>query len=292
MRKWKLLITTMPFVLLVLAVKVLLSNGLHFDGLIDFSDVAIVLTGGVFLIGFMLAGTIADYKESEKIPGELAANLEYLEEAGAHLCAVNQYGGKVSIQDDRDVIDPALFMTPHRELVWGIHDWITKRKTEAEVHELLHHYRTRLQDLEKMGGHGGAIGGMDRAVDSVRKTVIRIGVISRTGFIATGYALLEMLIAAIVILVMVSRFKGLVAEVTIITFITLIYVYMYRLIKDIDDPFDYAPDGQAGSAEVALFPITEYMARFDQRWPASQNSSLPSSASISANDQSTAIRQL
>ena len=269
MRKWKLLLTTIPFVFVVLAVKILLGRALHFEGLIDFSDVALVLTGGVFLIGFMLAGTISDYKESEKIPGELASNLEYLEEAGAHMCAVNQYGGKVSIQDDREPMDPYVFMTSHRQLVWGIHDWINKRKTQDDVYELIHQYRTKFQDYEKLGGHGGAIGGMDRAVDTVRKTVTRIGVISRTGFIATGYAMLEMLIAAIVILVMVSRFKGIAAEVTIITFITLIYVYMYRLIKDIDDPFEYAPDGQTGSTEVPMFPLTEYMERFDRRWPAS-----------------------
>ena len=269
MQKWKLLLTTIPFVFAVLAVKVLLSHGLHFEGLIDFSDVALVLTGGVFLIGFMLAGTISDYKESEKIPGEMAATLEYMEEAGAHMCAVNQYGGKVTAQSDRELIDVDLFMRPHRALVWGIYDWLYKRKTQDDVYELIHDYRVGFHEFEKLGGHGGAIGGLDRGVDMVRKQVTRIGVISRTGFIATGYAMLEMLIAAIVVLVMVSRFKGMVAQVTIITFITLIYVYMYRLIKDIDDPFEYAPDGQAGSTEVALFPLTEYMARFDRRYPAS-----------------------
>ena len=40
----------------------------------------LVLTGGIFLIGFMLAGTMSDYKESEKLPAELACTLEALEE--------------------------------------------------------------------------------------------------------------------------------------------------------------------------------------------------------------------
>ncbi len=270
MAKWRVLIYTIPFILVALAVKVLLLRALHFDGLIDFSDVAIVLTGGVFLIGFMLAGTISDYKESEKIPGEMAATMEFIEEAGAHLCAVNQYGGKVSVQSDRDLIDTSLFMAPHRAMVWGIFDWFQGKRTEEDVFELIHDFRSRFHDLEKRGGHGGAIGGMDRELGNLRKMVTRIGVISRTGFLASGYTLLEILIAAVVAVIMISRFKGVIAEVTIITFVTMTYVYMYRLIKDIDNPFEYTEGGQAaGSAEVPLFPLTEYMARFDRRYPAS-----------------------
>jgi len=268
MSKWKLLLTTIPFVVGVVVVKLLLSRVFKFEGIIDFSDVALVLTGGIFLIGFMLAGTISDYKESEKIPGELACTLEYLEDTVVHACAVNQYGGKTRIQEDREALDPTLFMAPHRSLVWGIYDWICHRKQQEDVFALLHSYSVGLHDFEKLGGHGGAVGGMDRELSNVRKLVTRMAVISRTGFLATGYALLEMLIACIITLVMICKFKGLTAEVTIITFITLIYVYMYRLIKDIDDPFEYSTDGRAGSSEVPLFPLTEYMARFDQRYPA------------------------
>jgi hypothetical protein len=42
-------------------------------------------------------------------------------------------------------------------------------------------------------------------------------------------------------------------------------VYLYRLIKDIDDPFEYSRDGRRGSSEVALFPLTDYLQRLDNR---------------------------
>src|SRR3954452_13406754 len=35
-----------------------------------------LVAANVFLLGFLLAGTLADYKEAEKLPGELAASLE------------------------------------------------------------------------------------------------------------------------------------------------------------------------------------------------------------------------
>jgi len=41
---------------------------------------------------------------------------------------------------------------------------------------------------------------------------------------------------------------------------------MLRLIRDIDNPFDYETDGREhGSGEVLLFPIDEYRARLAER---------------------------
>ncbi len=69
MLKWKLMVSTLPVVLVLLGLKLVLEHVFGFEGLIDFSDVGIILTSGVFLIGFLLAGTMADYKEAEKLPG-------------------------------------------------------------------------------------------------------------------------------------------------------------------------------------------------------------------------------
>ncbi|MDT5188609.1 MAG: hypothetical protein QOI28_860, partial [Mycobacterium sp.] len=35
-----------------------------------------VIAAEVFIVGFMLAGTTGDFKEAERLPGELAASLE------------------------------------------------------------------------------------------------------------------------------------------------------------------------------------------------------------------------
>lgn len=77
---WKLMVTTLPLVAAVVGVKVLLKNVADYQGSVEFSDIAAVLTAVAFLIGFMLAGTMSDYKEAEKIPGDLACALEAVEE--------------------------------------------------------------------------------------------------------------------------------------------------------------------------------------------------------------------
>src|SRR5262245_64074987 len=80
MLKWKLMLSTLPIVVAMAALKLLLDMVLQFRGLVPFSDVGVILTACVFLIGFLLAGTMADYKESERLPAEIAATLETIEE--------------------------------------------------------------------------------------------------------------------------------------------------------------------------------------------------------------------
>ena len=39
-----------------------------------------VISGVIFVIGFLLSATIADYKESERLPAEIASTLESMHE--------------------------------------------------------------------------------------------------------------------------------------------------------------------------------------------------------------------
>jgi len=95
--------------------------------------------------------------------------------------------------------------------------------------------------------------------------VTRIAVISRTGILPPAYALLETLMVILMVLLLAAKFKAPLAEYILVPFVTLIYVYMLRLIRDVDDPFDYAAGGQRGGAEVELFPLEEFTVRLEAR---------------------------
>ncbi len=54
--------------------------GQDFHDLIELSDITIIFTGAFFVFGLLLAATMSDFKESEKIPGEVASNLEAIKD--------------------------------------------------------------------------------------------------------------------------------------------------------------------------------------------------------------------
>ncbi len=76
MVKWRLVLTTLPLVAIVIGLAVVRDFVLHFKGVIEFSEISPILSVVSLIIGFMLAGVLTDYKEGERIPGEIAATLE------------------------------------------------------------------------------------------------------------------------------------------------------------------------------------------------------------------------
>lgn len=248
MIKWKLMITSIPYMLVVMGLNYVIGNMIGFEGIIEFADVGLVLTGGIFLVGFMLAGTMSDFKESEKLPAELACTLEAIEET--------MITAAVSKPDlDEKKMKASLF-----EVTTDISNWFVKKISYEQMFASISKLNSTISHMEKLGGTSYATR-MLGELNVLRKIISRIGVISRTNFLSTGYALLEVLIAAIIILLLISKFKSLLAEYILIGFVSLIYVYMYRLIQDIDDPFEYAESGEPGAAEVPLFPFEEYKER-------------------------------
>lgn len=253
LNKWKLMLTTLPMVLGVTAAKAILEFGLQVPGVVEFGDVGIVLTGGVFLTGFLLAGTMADYKEAERLPSEIAITLETLEEIFV-LASTGR---------------PALALGELRREVLSTCDtikaWLLRTKDTATVFAAMTNMNVVIRRLEQ----GGAGPYASRAVPQLlmlRKNVSRIDVIRRTGFLPAAYALLEVLLAMILVLLLAARFKSPVAEFILVPVVSLVNVYMLRLIRDIDDPFDYFTDGRKrGGAEVDLFPIDEYRERLAAR---------------------------
>ena len=253
MVKWRLMLTTLPYVGALLAAKLFLQYVVGFEGLVDFADVGIVLTAGVFLLGFLLAGTMADYKEAEKIPAEIATTLEAIEEIFV-LAAINRPGLDAD-RLRRNVLD----------LTDGIKDWLLGRRPTSEVYERMTELSGSIQQLEREGAGPYASRAVPQLL-AVRRSVSRIDVIRRTGFLPPAYALLEVLITMIIALVLIARFRSLAAESLLVPFVAPINIYMLRLIRDIDDPFDYETDGREhGSGEVLLFPIDEYRARLAAR---------------------------
>ncbi|HAI75934.1 MAG TPA: hypothetical protein DCM08_06760 [Microscillaceae bacterium] len=252
--KWSLLFRSLPFAILVLLLKLIATEVFSFEGLLELSEIAIFMTSGIFLLGFMLAGTLSDYKESERVPGEIACILEALEETAVMLSVKAGY----SVQHARQEV----FILGN-----NIVECFHKRIKTSELHERLYKFNQLIIDLDHAGAAATIVGSrLMGELSNLRRLLTRANVISRTGFLATGYALLELVLLILAILFICAKFKNLLAQVVITAFITLLYTYMYQLIRDIDDPFEYhhrTPSN--GATEVSLFPLQEYLERAEKR---------------------------
>ena len=246
--KWRLMLTTLPMTAAIVLVKFFLISSVNFDGIVKYSEVSLVVTGGIFLLGFMLAGVMADYKESEKLPSELACTLETLEDT-ITLCYTSK--GGFELRSAKAIL---LRVT---ESVLG---WLKGKETFDQVLTEIH----RITDVALMSERAGS-GSIGARLSSeqhhLRKVISRMNVIKSTGFLATGYAFLETLTVVIIGLLMVAKFENLLISMIIVSFVTTIFLYMIRLIRDVDQPFEYAEDHVVGAADIDLFPLEGYYRR-------------------------------
>ncbi|HEX8741987.1 MAG TPA: hypothetical protein VF712_02530 [Thermoleophilaceae bacterium] len=196
----------------------------------------------VFLLGFLLAGTLADYKESERLPGELAARTEAI----ADECQI--------LFEDKGA-EPARRCLEHLgDLAQSLNSWLNGRDdVEAPLDHIqaLNRFFLQFEPLTQPN----FIVRLKQEQSALRLLVTRINTIKETSFVGAGYLIAEITSTLLLISLLVVNIAPLGAELLLLAMVTFVIVYMILLIKDLDDPFDYGEEGRRGAAEVSLAPI-------------------------------------
>jgi len=256
--RWRLFLTSAPVAIAVTALKLALDELLGFKGFIEFnSDLNVIFTALVFIMGFILAGTIVDFKEAERLPGEIACQLEIMED----------WFVEASVMAARTRDYPADAPT-RRELLTTVRDtanetlkWFkSSAKRSEDIFPAVKRLDEQIKRLEQAG--------LDRItvrmlgdVNQLRRGVTRAYTIARTEFMGSAYALFEFFVAFVFLLLLACSFRTPVVAAVVTGFLSLTYWYLYRLIRDIDNPFDF---GQ-GHTEVSLQPLERYVVRIETR---------------------------
>lgn len=244
----------------VLAVKNFIFKKLSFYGqdfhdLIELSDITVVFTGAFFVFGLLLAATMADFKESEKIPGEVAANLEAIKD-WIYLAFKAPRTGTSDLC--KEELNSGFLRQEMLVITDGIIDWIYSNGKDSTVifplirksNEIAYYFAERGVDKE-------AIKGIQENTNAMRKQLTRAYSISRNNFIRPAYTLLKSILFIVISLLLITKFKTPAADYFVTSAITFLFSYLYLLISGLDDPFDVSN----GEINVDLKPID----RFKQR---------------------------
>lgn len=251
MIKWRLVLTTLPFVALVVGLAFVRDYVLHLKGLLEFSEISPFLTAVSLIIAFMLAGVMTDFKESEKIPGEIATSLETIGDT-VELA--------ISLNKESDVSD---FRSEFHHLVSTVDDWFIENVCVDECYTALNDFTEILTRMHAAAGVSYSVRILGE-LHNLRRLITRADVIEHTSFIPVGYALLDLMVGSTMLLLLVANYKTVAAEYFLVTLLPLIYIYLERLIRDLDQPFRYRSSKSiSGSAEVNPYPLHDYRKRLE-----------------------------
>jgi predicted membrane chloride channel (bestrophin family) len=201
-----------------------------------------IVAANVFLMGFLLSGVLTDYKESERLPGELAASIEAITDEVETLWETKQ------VTASRDCLRHLLV------LVESINLWFSKKESTSTVIlqiTKLNHY------FAKLDSHLPAnfVVRLKQEQSNLRRMIIRIHTIRETSFIPSGYVISETITLLIVVGLILAKIDPFYESLFFVGLITFLFSFLGLLIRDLDNPFGYYD--AASSEDVSLKPLAD-----------------------------------
>jgi hypothetical protein len=200
------------------------------------------VAGTIFLIGFLVSGVLSDYKESEKIPSELAASLRAL------------LDDTLTIDRGKDSATAKEFILFQRDFTKSLLNWFGKKERTKTILKQISSMNDFIVAFEKEGVQANYLIKLKNEQGNIRKFLMRVDTIRDTDFVGSAYAILEAMGFLTVVGLIVIKIEPFYASLFLTLLITFLFSYMFRLIKDLDNPFDYAVRGEKGT-EISLKPI-------------------------------------
>ena len=249
MNTWGIILKAFGITLPLLVVR-LIFDYLQFDILPVTNLISAFISGAIFTIAIIYSGTLVDYKESEKIPGEMATSLRTF------------------------YSDLALIRVTDQTLVMGM-----QKKTAALLRCINTNFRNNAWNLEEM----------DNAIDTINEDISklvdmnvppnfviklktemttidrvshRIKTIAETSFIPAAYAISELAAAGVIILLFFVKLDPYYEGLVIFTVLCMLMTALLLLIKDMDNPFDV---GKRTYADINLFLLWDLEKKLDER---------------------------
>ncbi len=205
-----------------------------------------IVAANVFLMGFLLTGVLSDYKESERLPGEMVASMESIaEEVLMIYKSKNASVGKECLA----------YLC---QLTVSIKKWFHKKERTKDT-------------MDKLGGlsdfyvafepHTQAtfIARLKQEQTNIRRIMIRIHTVRETSFVSSGYLIAELTTVLVTIGLILAKIDPFYESLFFVGVITFLLTFLILLIRDLDNPFGYYETHS--TEDVSLKPLDDLIDR-------------------------------
>ena len=201
-----------------------------------------IVAADVFLMGFLLSGVWSDYKESEKLPGELASSIEALIDEA------------ISIRDRKDSAMGSTLLSALYQLSHTIELWFRGKENTNQLMEQLAHVNELFFGLDSLIPANYVVR-MKQEHAQIRRVIRRIRTIRATQFVPAGYLIAQTTTTLLLIGLILAKIEPFYESVFFVGVIAFLVTFMILLIQDLDNPFKYKSAGL--TEDVSLYPVQE-----------------------------------
>ncbi len=239
--KWALAFKVIPVLLLVGGLKYL-AYYFGYEVMVLNSLFTTLVAGTIFLLGFLISGVLTDYKESEKMPSEIAATLRaILDDSYTIFKANNLTRAKDFAKYQKDLLDDILL-------------WFYKKHDTKYILDKIKDMNEFIIYLQEEKVTVNYVVKFKNEQATLRKLILRIDTIRETDFVSSAYTIVEFMTLLISFGLIIIKIEPFYFGLFLSLLVTFLIMYMFYLIKDLDNPFDYSEKGETGT-EIRLDPI-------------------------------------
>jgi hypothetical protein len=240
-QKWSIAVRIMPVVILVAVLK-FVSHKFGFEIMELNALFTSLVAGTIFLIGFLISGVLSDYKESEKIPSDLAASIKTI------------FDDSYTISKTKNSATARDLIEFQKSFLKSLLEWFYKKERTRCLLKMVSKMNDFFVELDKEGVQPNYIIKLKNEQNSLRKMILRIDTIRDTEFVGSAYAIVEAMGFLVAIGLILIRIEPFYVSIFLTLLVTFLILYMFLLIKDLDNPFDYSVHGETGT-EISLKPL-------------------------------------
>lgn len=207
-----------------------------------------VIAGGVFVLSIILSGVIADFKESEKIPSDIATALESIYEDARSIC---ESFPEVDVETMRVRLVHVI-----REILVAI-----KSAHPDDALASISGISASLVQMEKAGVPANYIVKLRQDQAAVRRVIHRLHYIQTIQFLPSAYILAETIVILIVALLTFSKLEPWLDGLILTAFVSYLFIFLLKLIRLVETPFKGEPDRTRD--DISLFLLRELLTRLE-----------------------------
>jgi hypothetical protein len=252
-KKWGIMGKALILMLILLGVRIVIDL-FGYDTIPISPVVGAFITGAIFTIAIIFTGTFTDFKESEKVGGDLAAALKALYNDSRVLPLADETPARVFRVHLRDL---------HRTLSTGLRE---NKFTLEVVNREMNILNNDIRTFSYLNVAPPLIAKLRNELGIIDKMCNRVEVIIRTDFIPAAYALAEVATGGVIILLLFIKMDPLIEGVIVFAVICTMLIGLLLLIHDMDNPFEFGPGTYA---DVDLETLVYLETYFDEQDAAS-----------------------
>jgi hypothetical protein len=207
-----------------------------------------IVGGGVFVLGLLVAGTLADYKEADRVPAEITAVL------------TNIHDDCSAFKRQFPDLDLVRLKQTLLRIAQSFHDDLADPRSVTALDAIDDLNETFLQ-MDTIGVPATYTSRLRNEQGSLRRSMLRVYHVQRTEFLPSAFLLIETIVGVIITTMLFMKYKPTYEAVIIIGFISFFFLSLLALLKLMDEPFHVE---EHTKDDVSLFLLRGFVERLNR----------------------------